>query len=428
MRRTSTVRILDGVDNEGSTKGALVSPAQQQQSVPLSRLGSFLGSGGSSVQGTHEPAMPAQVALPTRAATSFSTSPTPKSSSRPKPSVQQLVQVGDVSALVSLVAQRHAVAKDRESLMALSDIAERMMTERAMMPRALANIHLSNQREVLMEELASHRLRVQQLHHFVRIAEDEHERLLCANDSLLAIVKRKDDLHGQTTKQFHIAGAMDAEANEALLKLEGRRRTLLGFAGAMRRDVDRVAGRNVFVEREGKRKKPSDNQARGDIACPTQPIIPCKQRATHSGLGWTTSVDDGRVTKSAGQRNETPIHRIPASNDPMDRRAKPPGKDGPAAVAEEVERQIFDLRMSGHELLSRLEAEIARALDVADPVPGGVDGAMTASRRLRKVLHESTEGRGSLWLFSPCTKPTCQAARESLMALLREQGNLSVAL
>jgi hypothetical protein len=381
-------------------------------------------------------------------------------SSRPKQSVGQRVEVSDVSGLVSLVAQRHAVMKDRDKLLALSDVASLLLTESPLLPRARDNIALSNRREVLMEELAEHRINVQNLQHLSNVANEEHERLLTVNDSLLAMVRRKDDLHAQTTQQFYIAGTMDAEANETLMKLEGRRRTLQGFASAMKRDVERIlceGGRGTGSTNGGARTTTSPHRKKerhetssikthhhssGPNHCvvdvlrhdkasatqfPTRDVSAPKVAGGHSegplrptmrGDGWTTAVDDN------GNRKKLPPSRLaainvtgphPQSSTAPSARDKAPQGGG---SADDVERRLFELRLSGHELLRQLEAAITESLDCGGDVIGGVEGPMRTAQQLRAVLTEPTDGRGSLWLFSSCTKPTCLIAREKLRMLL----------
>jgi hypothetical protein len=336
----------------------------------------------------------------------------PSSPSLPKPSVEQLVAVGDVSALVSLMAQRHAVERDRDKLLSLSDIAGRLLTDASMMPLALDNIHVSNRREVLLEELAAHRVKVQHLHHLAQLAEDEHERLLTMNDSLLSIAKKKDDVHAQTRQQFYIAGSMDAEANETLLKLEGRRRTLAGFATSLQNDVDRCAnpGKAMWSKQhEGPKRTASRLKLTAtpatDVTATTPlfrrtPQLVAKHQATQrSPLSRRAPVPQGTISRNAS------LHQTSEKDDAAQ-----------CKTQHDVERCMFDLRMSGHELLAQFEPVIARGLD-AD-VPGGVERAMRTANVLRQVLGESSDARGSLWLFSPCTRPGCQAMRERLLQLL----------
>ncbi|CUG90104.1 Hypothetical protein, putative [Bodo saltans] len=514
MRRASTVRILDDV-HTAKVGGSTVKPSTTAATSSPTSLGAFFNSGTFGTDGhedssaswspqrrrsvalIHESQSPTAVPAPTALPSSSSSSALIRTSSRPKPSVGQRVEVNDVSALVSLVAQRHAVIKDRDKLLALSDVASLLLTEGPLLPRARDNIALSNKREVLMEELAEHRINVQSLQHLANVANEEHERLLTVNDSLLAMVKRKDDLHAQTTQQFYIAGTMDAEANETLMKLEGRRRTLLGFASAMKRDVERIIGgeevgggpskttsphgknnklKETLMKLEGRRRTLlgfasamkrdveriiGGEEVGGGPSKTTSPHgknnklgktllkktvspppsaaeqhhnvsaailaggLTAKLRPTMHGDGWTTTVDDNGNRKKLAPSSrlsqdvapKTPLlQNAPSSskkqNDGGEKNQQQRGgKD-------DVERRLFELRLSGHELLSQLEVVITNALDCGSDVVGGVEGAMRTAQELRAVLTDPTDGRGSLWLFSSCTKPTCLVSREKLRKLL----------
>lgn len=328
-----------------------------------------------------------------------------------------------MSALVSLIAQRHAVIKDREKLLALSDVAAKMLTEGPLLPRARDNIALSNKREVLLEELAEHRMNVQNLQHLARVANEEHERLLSVNDSLLAMVKRKDDLHAQTTQQFYIAGTMDAEANETLMRLEGRRRTLLGFAGAMRRDVEKILGGAAASKTTAAPSGTRDVKLKSVAASQQSPHTAKEHRlgrGTMRGDGWSTTVDDSGNRRRLPTASPSPSPTSPPKATSVVTPARGGQQQQPqgGGTTDDVERRLFDLRMTGHELLREMDAVIAKALDAGSDVVGGVDGAMRTAQELRSVLTEPTDGRGSLWLFSACTKPTCLVAREKLRKLM----------
>lgn len=467
MRRASTVRILDDA-HTAKVGGSTVKPSTTAATSSPTSLGAFFNSGTFGTDGhedssaswspqrkrsvalIHESQSPTAVPAPTALPSSSSSSALIRTSSRPKPSVGQRVEVNDVSALVSLVAQRHAVIKDRDKLLALSDVASLLLTEGPLLPRARDNIALSNKREVLMEELAEHRINVQSLQHLANVANEEHERLLTVNDSLLAMVKRKDDLHAQTTQQFYIAGTMDAEANETLMKLEGRRRTLLGFASAMKRDVERIIGEedvgggpSKTTSPHGKNNKLGKTLLKKTVSPPpsaaeqhhnvSAAILAggqtAKLRPTMHGDGWTTTVDDNgnrkKLAPSSGLSQDvapkTPLlQNAPSSSKKQqnDKGEKNQQRQQQRGGKDDVERRLFELRLSGHELLSQLEAVITNALDCGSDVVGGVEGAMRTAQELRAVLTDPTDGRGSLWLFSSCTKPTCLVSREKLRKLL----------
>lgn len=327
-----------------------------------------------------------------------------------KPPVDERVQVDDVQAIIDLMAQRHSIHEDRKKLVSLSDVVTGIVAQQeALLPRALTNISLAKQIEVLLEEVAAKKLEVKKTRHLVDVATEEHERLLQENDMLLGIAKRKEDEHAQALKQCRIAGAIDADAHAALLQMEAQRVKVIGFTKVFTGEIERVSE----VANKSKTSADASPSAAGASVFAWGTTISGGAKVRHGPV--SSSADAPSIRKSPVHKKKTStlqgkrdLSRIQGDSRSEQSQAKGSG-DGDGSG----DRRMFELRMAGHELLRSFDALAARAqlLDV------DVSDAVDVAAKMRSVMNESSEGRSSLWMFDGCKKTLCVAARERLARL-----------
>lgn len=336
----------------------------------------------------------------------------------PKPNVAERMEVDDAVSLLLMEAQKHVVMKDRSRLKELADVSSGLMTGAALLPQALQNIKESKDCEVLLEELEGKRVVLRKLTHIHELAEEEHQRLTALNSSLLLMAKRKDDHYAQLIRQHRIAGAIDADAHNSVLELEERRVQLVGFEKIFEEQIAKLRGEEKLLEARRLVGAPVESTpaAGGDLGLAL--MRHSQQRRRMPTLNEFEALqrekERNRIAYEAALKREA---------EEAERRAAGGSSrfDGPALMStQEVERRMFNLRMSGHELLKKLSLLVQQAATL------GVDDGDAAvwGQTLRAMMEEASDCRSDAWLFSCCTRSDCDAVQRAVARLEKELADL----
>eukprot|EP00331_Platyophrya_macrostoma_P015570 CAMPEP_0176464748 /NCGR_PEP_ID=MMETSP0127-20121128/36748_1 /TAXON_ID=938130 /ORGANISM="Platyophrya macrostoma, Strain WH" /LENGTH=168 /DNA_ID=CAMNT_0017857317 /DNA_START=171 /DNA_END=674 /DNA_ORIENTATION=- len=168
-----------------------------------------------------------------------------------------------------------------------------------MLPKAVDNVNTAKEIEVLLEAVEEQRLHVREAQRVLALAEEEHRRLVQENDGLLAAAKHREDTHTRLLKQHHYAGVIDAETQDTLLVLEGRRQTLQRCVMSLQHEVSET--NKEFHQKGGTSQQQQREEGRGapqqERATPLQHLRG-QQPHHHKGHTPTPTVKAAHEKKS----------------------------------------------------------------------------------------------------------------------------------